>query len=940
VFTFRSVELLHWDLWDHVRMPLDGQVVMLTGPNGCGKTTFLDAMRVLLNARRLSTSRRIESYLRGEVRVAVIKGVVTNELRRGTGHRPFTRRGIFDDQATLACVVERGTRGLARRYCILPGDVPLKQLQGAEGWMGPEAYSTALEEAGVPRTMLKVLALEQGETHRLARRTPEQLLEYVLEMQGDHEVLERYALAVQHYRNARAELDELDTSILEHERHISHLEEEASVFERFARLKEEAHLLRSRRLPAARLRGVRRRLGDTRKALTEREEALAGIRSESGESETELERKRRELSLLDKRRAEIARAQKDLLAEKDAADKKARSLRKRMDAVDRLRDEVREAGDLDLPDEPEQVLRALRDEEARQLVALRALEEEVDAAEIAAGAPQPAPPLPAFVRRAVAEMSSAGIGALPVAHALRITEGRWRLAVESLLGKDRFTLLVPKNNSLAARKVARSLRYPCYVTDRSGEGPRRGEAARPASRTPEGARSALSVVDVEDPDVPRWLLDRLAGVALVEDLESGLRLSRDSVTITEDGYRQDRRGGIHVAAERLHCLHGAAGGGDGSAATAELDLLREQLVSSQHRLARAMARREALEAGLRARKAKARLAEEEDRVKEIIAESEAEDRRRRELSGRIYDLVRELEEIHEARVAGERTLARREAALETVQTRQRALRESLLEARATLARLTDEESALVASLPPEARTEAALELEGTPESLEERLRLLDEQVEQQEEGMDPRVVEVYHKALAELSGRKAHLARRREEHEAGHAELERARKAYLRVLDETVRNYRAHIMTLAERARIDAVVRAPRPRMDADGAAFKGGLEIRLGFDGKSPLPLGHPKMSGGQNVISSLILLMALTMRHGQDLSGFFILDEPFAHLSSERIEEVARFLRMTRAQFVLTSPTTHNLMTYQPADLVVTLRKMPQGASTAPPPIFVRAA
>ncbi len=940
MFTFRSVELLHWDLWDHVRVPLDGQVVMLTGPNGCGKTTFLDAMRVLLNARRLSTSRRIEAYLRGEVRVAVIKGVVSNELRRGTGHRPFTRRGIFDDLATLACVVERGTRGLTKRYNVLPGDVPLKQLQEAEGWMGPEAYSAALEEAGVPRTMLKVLALEQGETHRLARRTPEQLLEYVLEMQGDHDVLERYARAVQHYRNARAELDELDASILEHERHIARLEEDAATYERFARLKEEAHLLRSRRIPASRLRVVRQRLDDTRKALSEREASLATLRGESGESETGLERQRREISLLDERRGEIARAQKDLLAEKDAADKRARSLRKRLDAVERLRDEVKEAGEVELPDEPERVLEALRDEEARQLVALRALEEEVDAAEIAAGAAQPAPPLPAFVRRAVAEMSSAGINALPVAHALRVTEARWRLAVESVLGRDRFTLLVPKDSSLAARKVARSLRYPCYVSERGG-GSRRGrKPSKSTDNMPSGARSALSVVKVEDTDVPRWLLDRLGGVALVEDLETGLRLSRETVTITEDGYRQDRRGGIFVAADRLHCLHGPAGGGDGGAATAELELFKEQLVAARHRLEGAMARRETLEAALRARKAKARLDEEEERVKDLIAEAESEDRNRRELSGRIYDLVRELEEIHEARVAGERSLARREAALETVLTRLRALKESVLEARATLARLGDEESSLVGALPPEARTDAALELEGTPEALEERLRLLEEQVEQQEGAMDPRVVEIYHKALSELSGRKAHMARRREEHEAGHAELERARRAYLRVLDETVRNYRSHILTLSERARIEGVVRAPRPRLDADGAAFKGGLEIRLGFDGKSPLPLGHPKMSGGQNVISSLILLMALTMKRGQDLSGFFILDEPFAHLSSERIEEVARFLRMTRAQFVLTSPTTHNLMTYQPADLVVTLRKMPQGASAAPPPIFVRAA
>ncbi len=203
---------------------------------------------------------------------------------------------------------------------------------------------------------------------------------------------------------------------------------------------------------------------------------------------------------------------------------------------------------------------------------------------------------------------------------------------------------------------------------------------------------------------------------------------------------------------------------------------------------------------------------------------------------------------------------------------------------------------------------------------------------------DRRVLELHERAEAELDTRRRSLATRRVEHAAGEGELELARKAYLRVLEETVRRYRANILTLAERARIEAKVRAPRPRLDDDGTGFAGGLEVRLGFDGKAPVPIGHPKLSGGQNVIASLVLLMALTMQEQGGLQGFFILDEPFAHLSAERVDEVARFLRMTRAQFILTSPTTHNLHTYQPADLVVSLRKMSPGADAAPPPLFVR--
>ena len=111
-----------------------------------------------------------------------------------------------------------------------------------------------------------------------------------------------------------------------------------------------------------------------------------------------------------------------------------------------------------------------------------------------------------------------------------------------------------------------------------------------------------------------------------------------------------------------------------------------------------------------------------------------------------------------------------------------------------------------------------------------------------------------------------------------------------------------------------------------------------MGFDGKKPMPISHPKLSGGQSVIASLILLMALTMQEDAEPGGFFILDEPFAHLSVERIDDVTRFLNITRAQFLLTTPTTHNLMVYNPAQLTLNLRKKAAEIDFAPVPTFIR--
>jgi exonuclease SbcC len=193
MFTFKWLEMMNWDFWSHVRLPLDEQVVLIAGPNGSGKTTLLDAVRVLLNARKLSTSRKMPQYLRDDTGVAIVKAVVTNPLRRGSGKRPFSGRGLYEEDVTLACVLERKQGQWQRRYHILSGDASIEAIKAATHALKPEEYSRALEEAQVPRTLLKILALEQGETHKLAQRTPEQLLEYVLELQGDKQVLDRYA---------------------------------------------------------------------------------------------------------------------------------------------------------------------------------------------------------------------------------------------------------------------------------------------------------------------------------------------------------------------------------------------------------------------------------------------------------------------------------------------------------------------------------------------------------------------------------------------------------------------------------------------------------------------------------------------------------------------------------------------------------------------------
>ena len=110
------------------------------------------------------------------------------------------------------------------------------------------------------------------------------------------------------------------------------------------------------------------------------------------------------------------------------------------------------------------------------------------------------------------------------------------------------------------------------------------------------------------------------------------------------------------------------------------------------------------------------------------------------------------------------------------------------------------------------------------------------------------------------------------------------------------------------------------------------GIHVSVGFDGKDPLPLGDASFSGGQQVIAGLILLMGMAETDGH---GFFMLDEPFAHLSIDRIDDVGRFLRATRSQFILTAPTTLDRAQLDPASLLIVLQKKRPDEAFAPVPI-----
>jgi len=507
---------------------------------------------------------------------------------------------------------------------------------------------------------------------------------------------------------------------------------------------------------------------------------------------------------------------------------------------------------------------------------------------------------PERVTRTLADLEAQGIESTLLAALVEVTDPDRGEAAEAALGDARWTLLVAEAAEPATLEVARRHGFPgpVYTSDRLGgpetEGPLRLAAGAPS-----------------------WLLHW-----------------PETVALHADGTWQDERGTwVKPPGERLL---GQAG------REAALAAAETALEESARTLAAARAEAEA--SALRRTAADAALATERRR-RELLQEAAALPAARDEahaaagaLAG-AEDLrdaaVTAREEAHRAQ---EEALRQRLAAAVRVEqqaVRLRGEREALERTEADLTAADDRvrELADQVSAGLYARAEAG-ELDG-PDTVAADL----DRARQTLAGLgDPPPREVREEALhlrANIDEAERHLQARRREAGEARDELTACRVRYLEIVSGALQDYRRRATDLAGGAEVTVEMELPR-LVDDDRVLDEATIEVRFGFDGKAPLPLGDPSFSGGQQVIAGLILLMAMAETDGR---GFFILDEPFAHLSLDRVDQVGRFLRAARAQFILTAPTTLDRAQLDPASLVIVLQKKRSGEPHAPVPIVAEA-
>ncbi|WP_343638919.1 ATP-binding protein [Roseateles sp.] len=925
MFHLQSLELLHWDYCRRVSMPLDGNIITIAGPNGSGKTTLLDAMRTLLGLE-CSGGRTYKTYARhANAEHAWLRALVDNRPRgRQNSSRPFASSLLYADQVTLACRISRQGGDWVRRYILVDGVHEIEELdtKGDKDWLGIEAWKKRLEAAGLTRAIGRVLALEQGQTDRLCELSSKELLRLVFEVFGDQEVLDRYELARNHQQQLLKEVEQAQHELSHAQAQLSDLSNRVNSYQQYQLRLKERERLATEVVPVLQWSEQRQRTAQQLREL--HRQRLFARSDERGISD-----KRAQLLALFK----AQEAAKDKLADLEQQRKQARQ------AFEAAREGERPMEQLAKREEDLKALAAvetdgaaltakleelgtrqhqLRESFTRQNDQQRKAQQAMD--ELTG---HRVPPPPAEVTRFRKALDEAGIAHHVLADAIDIADDQWRAAAEGFLRPSRWVVVLARaSDESQAYRIASRERYRHYVVADGEHAP----AVSPKD-------SLLSVLKF-NAKAPGWLLRQLASIRCVADTEKGAQVGGE--WITTEAYYRDGRGGRSLWVEPREYQFGDSAL-DARRASLDKELTRYDLELSK--LAK-----EQLEIERQLKDAQ-RAAQGHKAAQELVERAEEFAEARARLPGlrqsRIEAATRmaALDQEHDRSVAA---ATRAERDYEAAQAGLKASEENVLRAERDWASKRDDLIATArASREARAKFPAAwvhpMRLAALRDEFEnaKQAEIASRHVQQElDTGVwetDAGVQERHARMQMAVLEQTTQLDDRRASNEMARIAAFNARERYIDVLRATVRRYKKNVQELGELAGVHA--QAELPHLDNDDTVLaQAGLHVKFNFDGKGEVGLNDGEASGGQQVLKSLILLVGL-MKDDDAPGGFVFIDEPFAHLDVRNIQLVGHFLKSTRAQYLLTTPITHNVEVFEPSEITLVTSKKPRGERWAPP-------
>ncbi|MBK1726298.1 chromosome segregation protein SMC, partial [Halorhodospira neutriphila] len=312
---------------DPTSVPLPGRMVGVVGPNGCGKSNIIDAVRWVMGESSAK-------HLRGES--------LTDVIFNGSSARSPVGK------ASIELLFDNSDGAIGGQYAAF-SEISVKRQVSREGQSLYSLNGTRCRRRDITDLFLGTglrprgyTIIEQGMISRVIEARPEELRTYLEEAAGISVYKERRRETERRIRDTRDNLERLDDVRDEVYRQLEKLRRQAETAEQYRQLKAEERRLGAE-LSLLRLRDLDRRIGEreatSRERETEREAAVAEQRRLEREIEALRERAREgneRLNAVQGRYYELGTE----LASVDERIQSARDLRRRREAE---RDEARQA---------------------------------------------------------------------------------------------------------------------------------------------------------------------------------------------------------------------------------------------------------------------------------------------------------------------------------------------------------------------------------------------------------------------------------------------------------------------------------------------------------------------------------------------------------------------------------------------------------------------
>ncbi|KFC73490.1 ATP-binding protein [Massilia sp. LC238] len=929
MFHIKSLELVHWDYWQRIKnIPLDAKIITIAGQNGSGKTTLLDALRTLFGLD-CSMGRTYKHYARHSgQQSAWLRAVVDNKPSgRQLSNRPFRHSGFFaDDEVTLFCQVQKNGGDWKRQYLMRPGNVEIEEVTDATDWLGVENYKKRLASAGLSPAMSKVLALEQGETDKLCEYAPRQLLDLVFQVFGDKEVLDAYDEAKRHQRDTETELKRFEAELETSRINLEGLRLRVANYHQWEDLHKEKRELQEDVLPALEYHEAREKAATISRNLKEARKPLLAADSILAEKRQQLAAQQRALTEAQKQETQLEQEATELASRLTQVNQKLKPLESLLEQKERLQKLAADAG-ADLAEVANQLnekeAELAKQKQQRDNIAAKIAGELATISALQGKSAMPEPEAQRQMRRALRDE---GIPHAMLSDIVEVTDPKWQGAVEGVLGGYASVVLLEKaKDAPAAYRLAEKERYRHFIVPDCVEAPVVKDA------------SLLSVVRFSG-KAPGWLIDQLERIERVDSVDAGFKSDCDE-WITPDAYHRERRGGRSLFVEPSRYRFGSAGKTQRLEAIQKslpaLEAQEDALTLAISKLAAEVGALKGRIAGVDAAKELAARQAEFEEATRALQPLKAE---RLEVGARLGELSMLTKNATVARTRADTVWQNARMALSEAEAGMR------LNNRRTIEQRTEHAKALLAlrkgwrDLPKNWKNAgwrgALVAKHQNAHQVNLRLSSLEHALARDDWEQDNTVIDQYARLNDQLSGRQSETEERRYQNNRAIEATANARGAYIERLRYTIKTYSKNIKELGELAGID--VQADPVRLENDDVQLaQAGLHVRFKFDGKDQIGMNDGEASGGQQVMKSLVLLIGL-LKSEEGSGGFVFIDEPFAHLDIRNIQLVGEFLKNTDAQYLMTTPLTHNTDVYDPSELTLITSKKKKDVQWAQP-IFV---